>query len=160
MDVFDRGKVPGLWSMLASSSRCGLRLVRLAGSPVLCRTMVSSWTLLAKDSGDCNWRRGQTRRVRPHSAFSPMIPFSGDLVWYLVNDGLHMGFMDQVSIQQRGPLLRWDPQTCLHGDVDDLSVVFPPESLVGAELFLQLHQGGVFITFGHLRERERLVKKF
>lgn len=35
-------EAPGLWSMLASSSRCGLRLVRLAGSPVLCRTIVSS----------------------------------------------------------------------------------------------------------------------
>lgn len=45
-------KAPGLWSMLASSSRCGLRLVRLAGSPVLCRTIVSSWTLFANDSGD------------------------------------------------------------------------------------------------------------
>jgi hypothetical protein len=49
-----------LWSMLASSSRGARRLLRLAGSPVLCRTMVSSWTLLANDSGDCSYIRVNT----------------------------------------------------------------------------------------------------
>ncbi len=46
---------PGLGSMSASSSRWGLRRLRLAGSPVLWRAMVSSCTLWAKDAGVCSW---------------------------------------------------------------------------------------------------------
>lgn len=61
-----------------------------------------------------------------------------------------MWLVDQVSVQQRRPLLRWNPQAGLHGNVDDLSVVFSPQSLVRPKLFLQLHQRGVLITLGHL----------
>lgn len=70
--------------------------------------------------------------------------------WYLVNNGLHVWLVDQVSVQQRGPLLGWNSQAGLHGDVDDLSVMFSPQSLVSPELFLQLHQRGVLVTLGHL----------
>ncbi len=53
---------PGLWSMPASRSRGALRLLRLAGSPVLCRIMVSSCTLFAKDSGDWSCGDGVERK--------------------------------------------------------------------------------------------------
>ena len=46
--------LPGLGSMFASSSRWGRSLLRLAGSPVLCSAIVSSWTLWAKDAGVCS----------------------------------------------------------------------------------------------------------
>lgn len=48
--------LPGLGSILASSSKCGRSLLRLAGSPVLCRAIVSSWTLWAKEAGVCSYK--------------------------------------------------------------------------------------------------------
>lgn len=65
-----------------------------------------------------------------------------------------MGLVDQVSIQQRRPLLRRDSQAGLHGDVDDLGVVFPPEGLVRPKLFFQLHQGRVLVALRHLMEKK------
>lgn len=65
-----------------------------------------------------------------------------------------MGLVDQVSIEQRRPLLGRDPQAGLHGDVDDLGVVFSPQGLVRAELFLQLHQGRVLVALCHLMEKK------
>lgn len=47
--------IPGLGSMLASSSKWGLSRFRLAGSPVLCSAIVSSCTLCANDAGVCNY---------------------------------------------------------------------------------------------------------
>lgn len=73
--------------------------------------------------------------------------------WHLVNNGLHMWLVDQISVQQRRPLLWWNSQTRLHSDVDDLSVVFSPQSLVRPKFFLKLHQRGVLITLGHLMKR-------
>ena len=69
---------------------------------------------------------------------------------HLVDDGLHVGLVDQVAVQQGGPLLRGDPQAGLHGDVDDLRVVLTPQRLVRPELLLQLHQRRVFISLSHL----------
>lgn len=73
-------QVPGLWSMLASSSRCCLRLARLAGSPVLCRTIVSSWTLFANDSGDCSLITRRMTRVG-YTKFLGCGTFFAFLLW-------------------------------------------------------------------------------
>lgn len=77
-----------------------------------------------------------------------------DFRWlYLVNDTLHVGFVRLVSIQQRGPLVWRNAQTCLHGYLNYLRVVFPPQSFVSPKLLLQLHQGGILISLGHLGRR-------
>lgn len=168
--------VPVVWSMLASSSRWALRLVRLAGSPVLCRTMVSSWTLFANDSGDCNYTNQRAKVVcsdvvicfhnerRRKKMFllkcnlwkkSPAVPLEYESnEWDLVNDGLHVRLVDQVPVQQRRPLLGRDAEAGFHGDVHNLGVVFSPESFVRAEFLLQLHQWGVFISLGYLDDDE------
>lgn len=56
--------IPGLGSMLARSSRWGRSLLRLAGSPVLCSAMVSSWTLWAKDAGVCSYVGNTKKNVQ------------------------------------------------------------------------------------------------
>lgn len=58
--------------------------------------------------------------------------------------------MDEVSVEQGGPLLRGDTEPRLHGDVYDLGVVLAAQRLVGTELLLELHQRRVLVTLGHL----------
>lgn len=61
-----KAHLPGLWSMLAKSSRWGLSWFKLAGSPVRCRTIVSSWTLFAKDSGDWSLKEDTGKKSEKH----------------------------------------------------------------------------------------------
>lgn len=49
--------LPGLGSIFAKSSRWGRRRFRLAGSPVLWRAIVNSWTLCANEAGVCNLKK-------------------------------------------------------------------------------------------------------
>lgn len=77
-----------------------------------------------------------------------------DFRWlYLVNDTLHVGFVRLVSIQQWRPLVRCNAQTCLHGYLNYLGIVFPSQSFVSPKFLLQLHQGGILISLGHLARR-------
>lgn len=55
---------------------------------------------------------------------------------YLINDGLHVGLVGLIPIEKRGPLVRGNTQASLHGNLDDLGVMFSPQSLIGPELFL------------------------
>ena len=41
-------------------------------------------------------------------------------------------------------------QTCFHGYLYNLGIVFPPQCVVGAELFLELHEGGLLLPLRHL----------
>ncbi len=52
----------------------------------------------------------------------------------LVNDRLHVTLVLVIAIEQSGPLLRADPQPCLHGHADNLTVMLTAQALVGAEL--------------------------
>lgn len=70
----------------------------------------------------------------------------------LINDGLHVGLVGLVSVEQGGPLVRGDAQPPFHGDLHDLGVVLAPQGLVRTELLLQLHEGRVLVTLGHLQE--------
>lgn len=72
---------------------------------------------------------------------------------YLVDDGLHVGLVRLVPVEQRGPLVRGDAEAALHGDLDNLGVVFAPQRLVRPELLLQLHQRRVLVPLGHLDNR-------
>jgi len=54
----------------------------------------------------------------------------------LVNDGLHVGFVRRVPVQQARPLVRGNPEPALRGDLHDLGVVLPTQVLVRAELVL------------------------
>ena len=69
----------------------------------------------------------------------------------LVDDALHVRLVLRVPVQQAAPLVGRDPQPRLRGDLHDLGVVLPPQTLVRPELFLQLHQAAVPVTLGHLR---------
>lgn len=69
---------------------------------------------------------------------------------YLVNDTLHVGFVRLVSIQERGPLVWCNAQTRFHCYLNYLRVVLPSQSFVSPEFLLQLHQGGILISLGHL----------
>ena len=80
---------------------------------------------------------------------------------HLVNDGLHVGLVGLVPIEQGGPLVGSDAEATLHGDLDNLGVMFAPQCLVCPELLLQLHQGRVLVSLGHLcsrGEREGYIK--
>lgn len=72
---------------------------------------------------------------------------------YLVNDTLHVGFVRLVSIEERGPLVWCDAQTRLHRYLNYLRVVLPSQSFVSPKFLLQLHQGGILISLGHLGRR-------
>lgn len=107
---------------------------------------------------------GKSRWARFLSSMSQTFKFPtvankrawADLRWlYLVDDTLHVGFVGLVPVEQRGPLVRGNAQTRLHGDLNDLGIVLPPQGFVSPELLLQLHQGGILISLGHLARRKQ-----
>lgn len=80
---------------------------------------------------------------------------------YLVDDGLHVGLVGLVPIEQGGPLVGSDAEAALHGDLHNLGVVFAPQCLIRPELLFQLHQGRVLVALRHLcsrGEREGYIK--
>lgn len=68
----------------------------------------------------------------------------------LVYDGLHVALVRDVAVEEGGPLVGRDPQAGLGGDLHDLRVVLATKGVVRAKLFLQLHQGRVAVSLGHL----------
>ncbi len=58
----------------------------------------------------------------------------------LVDDGLHVGLVRGVAVQEAGPLVGGNPEPGLRGDLDNLGIVLPPQRLVRSELLLELHQ--------------------
>ena len=69
---------------------------------------------------------------------------------YLIDDGLHVGLVGLVSVEQRGPLVGGDAQTPFHGDLHNLGVMLASQGLVRTKLLLQLHEGRVLVALGHL----------
>lgn len=77
-----------------------------------------------------------------------------DFSWlYLVDDALHVRFVGLVSIQQRGPLVWCNAQTCFHRYLNYLGIMLPSQSFVSPKFLLQLHQGGILISLSHLVRR-------
>lgn len=158
--------LPGLGSMFASSSKWGRSLLRLAGSPVLCSAIVSSCTLWAKDAGvcSCNERKdtennGLQKSLNNWSTVTTRVKTMNKenncFVTYLIYDRLHMWLVWLISIQQRRPLVRCDAQPSFHGDLNNLRVMLPPQSLVRTKLLFQLHERWIFIPFGNLKSQKR-----
>jgi len=72
----------------------------------------------------------------------------------LVDNGLHVRFMCQVTIKKGRPLFWWYSKSCFHGNVNNLGIMFPPQSLVTPKLFFKLHQRRIFIPFRHLMNND------
>lgn len=51
-----------------------------------------------------------------------------------------MALMDGITVEQSAPLVGGNSQARLGGYLHDLRVVLSPQSIVRAELVLQLHQ--------------------
>ena len=68
-----------------------------------------------------------------------------------------MRFVRSIAVEQRGPLFRWDAQSCFHGNLNDLCIMFQTQRIIPSEFLFQLHQRGLLLSLSHLSSKKNHV---